>query len=146
MKVMWFLSCAMHRIFKCSLISAHGYRQILTRKDLCDLYCHHIHVVYHHDHVTMFKITGWRYVGTFATHDGVIKWIHFPRYWPFVRGILRKPGNSPHKGQWRRALMLSLICARSDGWINNRDADDLRRHHVHYDPTAMIVSAIKSNT
>ena len=24
-----------------------------------------------------------------STHDGVIKWKHFPRYWPFVRGIHR---------------------------------------------------------
>ena len=38
-------------------------------------------------------------------HDGVIKWKHFPRYWPFVRGIHRSPVNSPHKGQWRGALM-----------------------------------------
>ena len=36
---------------------------------------------------------------------------HFPRYWPFVRGIHRWPVNSPHKGQWRGALMFSLICA-----------------------------------
>ena len=32
-------------------------------------------------------------------HDDVIKWKHFPRYWPFVRGIHRSPVNSPHKGQ-----------------------------------------------
>ena len=43
-------------------------------------------------------------------HDDVIKWKHFPRYWPFVRGIHRSPVNSPHKGQWRGALMFSLIC------------------------------------
>ena len=30
-------------------------------------------------------------------HDDVIKWKHFPCYWPFVRGILRWPVNSPHK-------------------------------------------------
>ena len=30
-------------------------------------------------------------------HDDVIKWKHFPRYWPFVRGIHRSPGNSPHR-------------------------------------------------
>ena len=24
-----------------------------------------------------------------VNHDDVIKWKHFPRYWPFVRGILR---------------------------------------------------------
>ena len=40
-------------------------------------------------------------------HDDVIKWEHFPRYWPFVRGIHRSPVNSPHKGQWRGALMFS---------------------------------------
>ena len=36
-----------------------------------------------------------------TNHDDVIKWKHFPRYWPFVRGIHRSPVNSPHKGQWR---------------------------------------------
>ena len=34
-------------------------------------------------------------------HDDVINWKHFPRYWPFERGIHRSPVNSPHKGQWR---------------------------------------------
>ena len=37
-------------------------------------------------------------------HDDFIKSKHFPRYWPFVRGIHRSPVNSPHKGQWRGAL------------------------------------------
>ena len=72
-----------------------------------------------------------------APHDAVIKWKHFPRNWPFVRGIHRSPENSPHKGQWRGALMLSLICARINGWVNNREAGDLRRHGAHYDVTVM---------
>ena len=38
-------------------------------------------------------------------HDDIIKWKHFPSYWPFVQGIHRSPVNSPHKGQWRGALM-----------------------------------------
>ena len=38
-------------------------------------------------------------------HDDVIKLKHFPRYWPFVRGIHRSPVDSPHKGQWRGALI-----------------------------------------
>ena len=66
-------------------------------------------------------------------HDDVIKWIHFPRYRPFVRGIHRSPVNSPHKGQGRGALMFSLICARIKGWVNNGEAGDLRRHRAHYD-------------
>ena len=42
------------------------------------------------------------------THDDVMKLKHFPRYWPFVRGIHRSPVNSPHKGQWRGALVFSF--------------------------------------
>ena len=43
-----------------------------------------------------------------TSHDDVIKWKHLPRFWPFVRGIHRSRANSPHKGQWRGALMLHL--------------------------------------
>ena len=70
-------------------------------------------------------------------HDDVIKWKHFPRHWPFVRGIHRFPVNSPHKGQWREALMFSLICVWINRWVNNREAGDLRRHLAHYDVTVM---------
>ena len=71
-------------------------------------------------------------------HDDVIKWKHLPRYWPFVRGIHRSPVNSPHKGQWRGALIFSLICAWINGWVNNREAGDLRRHRAHYNAIVMI--------
>ena len=54
-----------------------------------------------------------------------------------VRGIYRSPVNSPHKGQWRGALMLSLICIWINGWVNNREASDLRRHRAHYDVIVM---------
>ena len=70
-------------------------------------------------------------------HDDVIKWKHFPRYWPFVRGIHRSPVNSPHKGQWRGALMFTLICARIKGWVNNRKAGDLRCFCTHCDVIVM---------
>ena len=71
------------------------------------------------------------------TMMSVIKWKHFPRYWPFVRGIHRSPVNSPHTGQWRGALMCCLISAWINGWVSNREAGDLRRHRVHYDVIAM---------
>ena len=64
-------------------------------------------------------------------HDDFIKWKHFPPYWSFVRV------NSPHKGQWRGALMFSLIYAWINGWVNNREADGLRRHRDHYDVIIM---------
>ena len=43
----------------------------------------------------------------------------------------------PHKGQWRGTLMLSLICAWTNCWINNRGAGVLRRHRTYYDDTVM---------
>ena len=69
-------------------------------------------------------------------HD-VIKWKHFPRYWPIVSGIHSGLENSPHKGQWRRALMYSLICNWINGWVNNCEAGELRCHCAHYDVIVM---------
>ena len=56
--------------------------------------------------------------GELSTHDDVIKWKHFPRHWPFVRGIRRSP-------LW------------INGWVNDREAGDLKRYRTHYDVTAM---------
>ena len=56
---------------------------------------------------------------------------------PFVRGIHRWSVDSPHKGQWHRALMFSVICDWIRGWVNNCEAGDLRRHRAHYDVTVM---------
>ena len=65
----------------------------------------------------------------------IIKWKHFPRYWPFV-----SPVNSPHKGQPREALMFSLICAWTNRWVNNPNAGDLSRYRAHYDVTVIYPS------
>ena len=69
----------------------------------------------------------------------------FPRYWPLVRGLHRPPVNSPHKGQWRRALMYILICAWINRWVNNREASDLRRHLAHYDVILMNIPYFFAN-
>ena len=75
-------------------------------------------------------------------HHDVVKWKHFPLYWPFVRGIHRSQVNSPHKGQWCWALTFSLIFAWSNGWVNNTEDGDLRRHHAHDD--VIVMSMVKS--
>ena len=49
------------------------------------------------------------------------------------------PVNSPRKGQWRGALMFSLICVWMNDWVNNREAGDLRRYRTHYDVIVMVV-------
>ena len=48
------------------------------------------------------------------------------------------PGEFPHKGQWRGALMFSLICVWINDWVNNREAGDLRRYRTHYDVIVML--------
>ena len=62
-----------------------------------------------------------------------MKWKHFSRYWSFVRGIHRSSVDFLHTGQWRGVLIFSLICSWINDWVNNREADDLRRHRAHYD-------------
>ena len=79
----------------------------------------------------------WCTAGRECGHDDIIKWKYFPRYWPFVRGIHWSPVNSPHKGQWRGALVFSLICTWINGSVNNREAGDLRRYRAHCDVIVM---------
>ena len=80
------------------------------------------------------QLTEWYWL---RKHDDVIKWKHFPRNWPFVREIQWSPVNFPYQGQWRGALMFSLIYAWINDWVNNREAGDLRRQHGHYDVIVM---------
>ena len=47
------------------------------------------------------------------------------------------PVNFHCKGQWRGALMFSLICTWINGRANNRETGDLRCHRAHYDVTVM---------
>ena len=67
-------------------------------------------------------------------HDDVIKWKHFPRYWPFVTG--KFPSQRPATGNFDLFFDLRL---KKNGCINTRDAGDLRRHHVHHDVIVMRV-------
>ena len=47
------------------------------------------------------------------------------------------PVNSPHKGQWRGALMFSLIYVWINGSVSTREAGDWRRYRAHYDVIVM---------
>ena len=49
----------------------------------------------------------------------------------------RSSVNSPHKGQWGGAFIFSLICTWSNGWVNNREAGEMRRQLTHYDVIVM---------
>ena len=49
----------------------------------------------------------------------MIKWKHFPRYWPFVREIHRSPVNSSHKGQWCGAFDV-FFDLRLNKWLSKQ--------------------------
>ena len=55
-------------------------------------------------------------------------------------------GNSPVPGEFptqrpvTRSFVFSLICVWINGWVNNREAGDLRCYRAHYDVTVMFAS------
>ena len=71
----------------------------------------------------------------------IIWWLHqmetFSALLAICAGNSSVSGEFPHKGQWRRALMFSLICVWINGWVNNRNAGYLRLYRAHYDVTVM---------
>ena len=83
--------------------------------------------------VSLYKI----HISYFSIHTiyDVIEWKPFSRYWPFVGEIHRSPVNSPHKGQWRGALVFSLMYVlnkrmskQSWGWRFEMPLRSLWRH------------------
>ena len=47
------------------------------------------------------------------------------------------PVDSPHRGQYRKASIF-FMCALTNGWVNNRNAGNLRRNDAHYGVTVMV--------
>ena len=81
-------------------------------------------------------------------HKGLViqVWRHCKTWWrhqmeTFSALLAICAGNSswksPHKGQWRGALMFSLIYVWINGWVNNRKPGDLRRYRAQHDVTVM---------
>ena len=69
---------------------------------------------------------------SYCMHGDVIKWKHFPR--TFVRRILRS------QRPVTRGLMGFFLCTWINGWVDNREAGDLRFHRAHYDVSVMWMS------
>ena len=108
---------------------------ILTPKrsyDAIHLLSYYVALCRFHTHPT--DAIHWLWINhsiTVNNHNHQIK--TFACYWPFVRGTHRSPVDSHQKGKRYGALMLSLICAWTNGWASSRHACDLRRHCAHYD-------------
>ena len=87
-----------------------------------------------------YKRTSYQINATYISygfpHDDVIKWNHFPRYWPFVRGI-NHSRLIPRTKASDAELWCFLICIWINGWVNNREAGYLRRYRANFDVIVM---------
>ena len=70
------------------------------------------------------------YRNTMTSSNGNIFRVTGPLCWEFTG-----PGELPTQRPVTR--MLSLICVWINGWVNNHEAGDLRRHRGHYDVNVM---------
>ena len=82
----------------------------------------------HHDFMESFNQMSW--------------WCHqmetFSALLAICAGNSPVPGEFPNKGQWRGALMFTLIYTRINNWVNNGEAGDLRCYRAHYDVIVML--------
>ena len=128
-------------LYKWSCIPKSPPKRCIVQCIIQHLFSQNIHVPTLYDMIYQTNAVLWGMSSYELKHDDVIKWKHFPRYWPFVDGIHRSPVNSPHKGQWCGALMFLWSAPWINGWVNNWEASDLRRHHAHYDVTVLNIVA-----
>ena len=70
-------------------------------------------------------------------HDDVIKWKHFPRYWPFVGEFTGHRWIPLTKASDAELWCFLWSAPWINGWVNNREDGDLRRHRAHYDVIVM---------
>ena len=149
-----------HQRFDCLLDRLFGYRSKLRTTGLCERtlpvtggfhsqrvssaeisiwWRHHGGSLHLKDSISLLMVTWrreerghqhpWHYLMTSSNRD------NFRGTGPFLRGIYRSQVNSPHKGQWRRALMFSLIRALNKrfskqawGWWFEKPSRSLWRH------------------
>ena len=76
-------------------------------------------------------------------HDDVIKWKHFRVTEPLCREFTGHRWIPLTKASDAEFWMLSLIRAWINGWVNNYEAGDLRRHQAHYGVTVIKIGSYR---
>ena len=87
-------------------------------------------------HLFRYKKVVWRltFISKIPNNDEVIKWKHFPHYWPFVRGIHRSPQRLV---TWSFDILFHLrlnkrLSKQSKGWWFETPSRSLWRHCNEY--------------
>ena len=75
-------------------------------------------------------------------HDDVIKWKHFPRYWPFVLGIHRSPLTKASKAELWCFLLSAPETNETPGWFETPSRSLWRHCNVPFDPAGNEVRII----
>ena len=70
-------------------------------------------------------------------HDDVIKWKHFPRYWPFGREFTGHRWILRTKASDAELWYFLWSAPWINSWVNNHEAGDLRRYPAHYNVAVM---------
>ena len=140
------ISCVLP-ICICLYLCRYENMPIQSQGDLCMLILDKAYLVskliYSHRPANLAKIPVWRSISFWSFSEMTVMevsgtwWRHkmktFSALLAICAGNPPVPVNSPHEGQWRGALMFSLICVWIIGWVNNREAGDLRRYRAHCD-------------
>ena len=72
-----------------------------------------------------YRVIFWTWCRKVYIHDDDIKWKHFPRYWPFVRGI--------HRSTVKRSFVVFFDLRLNERLSKQLRRRYLRRHRTHYD-------------
>ena len=129
-------TCLLISILYCMLYSLRGYECHINNK---------------HNELSLLKFINdlWIFLTLYSCNSWSPWWRHqmetFSALLALCAGNSPVPVNSPHKGQWRGALMFSFICVWINDWVNNRVAGDLKRHRGHYDVNVMHYARIKQH-
>ena len=85
--------------------------------------------------IDMWEFVWWRMDTDIVKHDDVMKWKHFPRYWPSVRGIHQSRWSPSSKASDAEIWCFFFICAlnkrlrkQSGGWWFETQSRPLWRH------------------
>ena len=82
-----------------------------------------------------------------SLHNDVIKWKHFPHYWPFIEECTSHWWIPLTKVSDESFLIFSLMCTWINNWVNSSEAGDLRHYCAHHEVIVMslIVTQVECN-
>ena len=83
----WFITTDPHSRFSRNISEYFSGNELAISYKICCYILNHIQQFHRQPPVPPVRLVSWWLSIFSGSHDDVIKWKHFPRYWSFVRGI-----------------------------------------------------------